>query len=66
MQQARRPLEPHVDKVNKSKSNLLMLTVSRRSVYRVAWSISAALRLGNTAPKKHRSGGEPLARLCPI
>ena len=24
------------------------------------------LTLGNTAPKKHRSGGEPLATLCPI
>ena len=27
--------------------------------------ISAAQRLGNTAPNKRRSGGEPLATLCP-
>ena len=29
-------------------------------------SISAAERLGNTAPKKRCSGGEPLATQCPI
>ena len=28
------------------------------------WPISAAWRLGNTAPKKRRNGGEPLATLC--
>ena len=27
--------------------------------------ISAVQRLGNTAPKKHRSVGEPLTTLCP-
>ena len=28
--------------------------------------ISATQRLGNTVPKKHRSGSEPLATLGPI
>ena len=41
----------------------IILVVLRRSVLRVAGSISAAKRLGNTALKKRRSGGEPLATL---
>ena len=38
--------------------------VVRRSEQRVAGPISAAWRLGYTAAKKRRSGGEPLATLC--
>ena len=41
----------------------VIFVVLRRSVGRIAGPISAAQRLGYTAPKKRRSGGEPLATL---
>ena len=47
---------------NKNKI-FIILTVLRRSVLRVVGSIYAAKRMGNTAPKKRRSGGEPLVTL---
>ena len=37
----------------------IILALLRRSVLRVARPIAAAQRLGNSAPKKRRSGGEP-------
>ena len=40
--------------------------ILRQSVLRVAGLNSAASRLGNTAWKKRRYGGELLATLCPI
>ena len=48
------------------KCFFVVLAVLRRSVQRVTWSISAALRLGNPAPKKRRNGDDPLVTLYPI
>ena len=46
-----------------SNQLFIIITVLRRSVQRVAKSISAAQRLNNTAPKKHRSGDEELGKI---
>ena len=42
----------------------IILAILRRSLKRVAGSISAVLRVGITVPKKRRSGGEPMSTLC--
>ena len=53
----------HVPIYNKKKSNLYGITPKRVTA---AEPIFATLRLDNTAPKKHRNGGEAFATLCPI
>ena len=41
-----------------------ILTLLRQSVYRVVGPNSTAWRMGNTAPKTRRNGGEALATMC--
>ena len=64
MQQARRPLEPHADRVNKLKSNLYYthgITLKRVTSGEVHLRCFAP---GNTFTKTRRSGGKPWATLC--
>ena len=58
-------LEPKPKAFKIEKNHIfIILAVLRRGVQRVTRTISAAERLDNTAPKKRRYGGEPLATLC--
>ena len=52
--------------LQKKSQVFVMVEVFRRSVWRVAGSIFAIYRVGNTAMKKRRSNGKSLAILCPI
>ena len=61
-------LAVHREKPNQIKSNLSLYSLDyAEACNELAGPISASLHPGNTAPlKKCRSGGEPLATLCPI
>ena len=50
----------------RTKKIFIIRGITPKSITQVAGPISAAQRQDNTVPKKHRSGGEPLATLCPI
>ena len=50
----------------RSNQIFIILAVLHRRVQRVVEFVSATYRKDNTAAKKHRSGGEPLATLCSI
>ena len=55
-----------LNKVQPLNYIFIILVVLLRSVNRVAGSIYEAQRLDSTAPKKHPSGGEPLATLSDL